>query len=141
MGFIDRYRERKKPKAQGEPAARNDAQARAGQPSGESKKPAAIRNHIRDAFADTALNPDPRIVTCPEGVVAYKFLAPDPKRPRLGSLLARVFDPDATDNQIREIFAANAEADFEALGPALGIEIISVQKKPVSSSPQEKFIV
>ena len=107
--------------------------------SGEPSR--SLRELAHHTFMDDALNPEPRVVTCPEGVVAYVPLPPDARRPKLGQLLGRLFDPEAMDNKIREIFAANPDTDFAALAPALGIKVISAQKTKPPAPPQEKYIV
>ena len=73
----------------------------------------------------------PHVLTCPQAVVIYTLARDDDPI----ALFTHHLRPDAIDQKIREILAANPNVEFtQELQSALGITVISVQKTPQPSS-------
>jgi hypothetical protein len=107
------------------------------------KKPKFLRDLDqmgRDSFVDAAQKP--RIVTCPQGVVAYT-IGKD-KKPSPGAMLQQVFNPEETDARIREILASNPDVDLTEdtlIQKALGVRILAHKKtkRPPPSTDEDIF--
>jgi hypothetical protein len=96
-----------------------------------------IFRHIPDALEKPMKEPlgKPRIVTCPQGVVAYQLT---PKT--IGDGLSKLWDsllssklvddpkPHATDAKIREMYAANPSIDFRNYEEVLQIKVIRQER-------------
>jgi hypothetical protein len=93
-------------------------------PADKPKRP-SLQDFSRSIFLDAVQKP--RIVTCPQGVVAYS-ISPNP---RGSEILTRLFDPESIDQKIRDILAANPKAEFTPeLQRALGITVMDFQRAP-----------
>lgn len=82
---------------------------------------------------------EPRVVTCPQGIVVYAV----PDRPSVRSVIRVAFDFKRIDQQIKDILAANPDADLagdEHLQKALGVKILSVQKTKPPQPPDEGIL-
>jgi hypothetical protein len=78
----------------------------------------------------------PRVLTCPQAVVIYTLAHDDDPI----ALLKHHLSPDALDQKIREILAANPKIDFTPkLQSALGITIISIQRTPQSQPSSNEW--
>lgn len=67
------------------------------------------------------------VLTCPQGIMAYKITEQDDPI----SLLRHHLHPDAVDQKLREILAANPNTKFTPeLQAALGITVIDFQPTP-----------
>ena len=67
----------------------------------------------------------PRIITCPQAVVTYTISEEDDA----SSIINHLLHPADKEQRIREILAANPDADLTAYESALGIKIIKVDRK------------
>ena len=95
-----------------------------GAPVDKPKRP-SLQDLSRSIFLDAVQKP--RVVTCPQGVLAYSIS----QNPGGSEILTRLFDPESIDQQIRDILAANPKADFTPeLQRALGITVMDFQRAP-----------
>jgi hypothetical protein len=102
-----------------------------GAPVDKPKRP-SLQDVSRSIFLDAVQKP--RVVTCPQGVVAYS-LSPNPGG---SEILIRLFDPESIDQKIRDILATNADIDLvqdRQIQTALGITVLSHKKSKPSSLP------
>lgn len=127
MNFKE-LRERRKQKQEDERREMLD-RVRAGEP------PKSLRE-VRDRIVIEGAT-EPRIVTCPQGVVVYTI----PDKPSVRNVIRMTFDFKRIDEQIKDVLAAAPDADLKAdldLQRGLGIKILSVRRnKPAPPSDED----
>ena len=129
MNFKE-LRERHKKKQEEERRQMLD-RVRAGEP------PKSLREARDRMFIESVA--EPRVVTCPQGVVVYTI----PKQPSVRNIMRMAFDFKRIDQQIRDVFASAPDADLKAdkeLQKGLGIKILTVQRQKALRPPDEGIL-
>lgn len=81
----------------------------------------------------------PRVVTCPQGVVSYTI-----GTARMGNALGHIVSADAIDEKIRQILAVTPDLSLgklRRLGQDMGISIRTFEKGKPSGPPPEEDVI